>query len=71
MVIDTGQIKAEMRREDKERKKKIQECFGIVIEMLKLHFLTFRPATFAWDAFITNMSGHCTKNQSSEQLEYM
>lgn len=47
MVIDTGQIKAEMRREGKKRKKnkkKIQEYFRIAVEMLKLCFLIFRPA---------------------------
>lgn len=44
MVIDTGQIKTERRREGKERKKKIQEYFRIATEMVKLCFLTFMPA---------------------------
>lgn len=44
MVIDTGQIKAEVRGEEKRKeKKKIHESIRITIQMLKLYFLTFKP----------------------------
>lgn len=69
MVIDTGQIKAEMGRKGKDKKrnkKKIQEYFRIAIDMLKLCFLTFGPGM--------PLSQMCPDIAqwilSSEQLEY-
>lgn len=45
MVIDTGQIKAEMRREEKRKNEQIHESIRItvqIVQMLYLYFLTFK-----------------------------
>lgn len=72
MVIDTGQIKAEMRRKGEERKKEKEDfkVFQNCNRNVKVMFSNIQACYFAWDAFITNVSGHCTQNLSSEQLEY-
>lgn len=67
MIIDTGQIKAEMRREGKGIKKNadsraLQNSSGNV----KALFSNIKAGRFSWDAFITNIAGHCTKNLISE-----
>lgn len=70
MVIDTGQIKAEMKREGKgkEEKKKKRNKISRLFQNCNRHVKCF-PTFRADDLAGMPLPGHCTKNLISEQLE--